>query len=509
MFDGKYLDWNQKRIKGIIDHFGHNFLFQKRVLDLGCGHGDISGALYRLGADVTAVDIRQEHLKIVGKKFPGIKTVKADLDRAWPFIGKNFDIILDLDLMCHLANFEAHLKAVCSSANTLILETAVCDSSDPFKTIIITENKNIYDLSGNGQGCHPSVAAIERVLKECGFNFSRIDSPKFNSGSYQYNWVSKNDNSHSSNQRRMWFAEKNKHLHAVPPPTPTLVAAYPFNVISGAPAVLQNSNQPIQGVIATQSKELHPTSGLMPNQTPKVALCISGHLRTFESNYRTVKQHILDKFNCDVFIHTWDTLGVAHRAGDSNLHITDTHKMNNLIHQLYNPKKIVIEKTKHFPITPLMQQRSSENRDLAGIMSMFYKVEECNKLRKTYQEETGAQYDFVIRFRGDLWLEESIPLDYKTHSNHVYLPVYGNFGGACDQIAFGSPSVMDKYSTLHSNVEKYLRAGCPMNPEKLLLFHLESQGVPIAKVHMKFVIRRANGLVQDNMLLERAWGMVK
>lgn len=507
MFDGRYLDWNQKRIKGIIDHFGHTFLFQKKILDLGCGHGDISGSLYRLGADVTAVDIRQEHLKITGKKFPGIKTIKADLDRGWPFIGKKFDIVLDLDIMCHLSNFESHLKSVCSSAINLILETAVCDSDDPYKSVAVVENKGIYDMSGNGQGCHPSPAAIERVLKECGFTFTRLDHAKFNSGSYVYNWVAKNDNSHSSNQRRIWFAAKNPAMHTIPFTPPTEVINYPFNVISGAPPVLQNTGLPLG--MPPPLKDTAVNSLVQPNSTAKVALCISGHLRTFESNFRTVKEHILDKFDCDVFIHTWDTLGLSYRAGDSNLHIAETRKYIDKINQLYKPKKIVIEKAKHFNITPIMHQRSSPHRDTAGVLSMFYKIEECNKLRKEYETEHKVKYDFVIRFRSDLWLESPMPIDYKTNSNHLYLPIYGNFGGACDQIAFGTPAIMDKYSTLYSNIESYLRAGCPLNPEKLLLFHLESQNVPIAKVPIKFVIRRANGLVQDNMLLERAWGMVR
>ena len=56
-------------------------MFYKRILDLGCGHADISGVFYRLGADITVVDARQDHLKIAQKKFPGIKAVKMDLDK--------------------------------------------------------------------------------------------------------------------------------------------------------------------------------------------------------------------------------------------------------------------------------------------------------------------------------------------------------------------------------------------------------------------------------------------
>lgn len=210
IFQGGYFDWNEKRLKGIINFFGgHEWFWKKQVLDLGSGHADISGCLYRLGADITALDARQSHLQVISKKFSGIKIVKADLDGAWPFYGKSFDLILDLGLLCHLSSFESHLKAVCASTSTLVLETAVCDSYDPNKCVKITENKAIYDLSINGTGCRPSTASIERVLRNCGMDFKRVDKASFNSGNYVYDWPEKNDDSISFNHRRIWFAQKN------------------------------------------------------------------------------------------------------------------------------------------------------------------------------------------------------------------------------------------------------------------------------------------------------------
>lgn len=205
MFNDKYFDWNQKRIKTIIDFYGPKFFFYKRLLDLGCGHADISGALYRLGADITAVDARQNHLQMVKKKFPQIKTIQADLDAAWPFFGKSFDITLDLGLLCHLAEWEEQLKRVCASTTHLVLETAVCDTEDPFCNIKIKEDKGQYDLSFNGMGCRPSAAGIERVLNECGMNFRRIDNAKLNSGPYKYDWLPQYKGECNFYHRRLWF----------------------------------------------------------------------------------------------------------------------------------------------------------------------------------------------------------------------------------------------------------------------------------------------------------------
>jgi len=210
MFDGKYFDWNQKRIKGIVDQYGYKFFYGKKIADLGCGYADLSGTLYRLGADITAVDARQDHLKIVSKKFPGVKVVRANLEGNWPFFGTKFDMVLDLGLICHLASIDEHLKAVCSSTTYLVLETAVLDSDDPYKVVTVQEGKDVYDLSYNGTGCRPSTAYVERVLTDCGMSFKRMDNPKFNSGEYRYDWAPQNDNSTNIHKRRIWFAVKNE-----------------------------------------------------------------------------------------------------------------------------------------------------------------------------------------------------------------------------------------------------------------------------------------------------------
>ena len=188
-------------------------MVNKTILDLGCGHADVSGALYRLGADITALDARPEHLKIANKKFPGIKTIKADLDQGWPFPGKQFDIILDLGVLCHLRNYESHLRSVCSAGTYIVIETAVYNSNDPNGCIAIPENKSGYDLSANGMGCRPSAAAIERVLSECGMDFKRMDSSKLNSGDNVYDWNQTNSGSTSLYNRRLWFAVKNNSIH--------------------------------------------------------------------------------------------------------------------------------------------------------------------------------------------------------------------------------------------------------------------------------------------------------
>ena len=41
----------------------------------------------------------------------------------------------------------------------------------------------------------------------------------------------------------------------------------------------------------------------------KIAMCISGYLRTFKECYPSIEKNILDGNDIDIFIHTYDKIG--------------------------------------------------------------------------------------------------------------------------------------------------------------------------------------------------------
>lgn len=211
MFNEVYNDWNHKRAKAIIDHYGYRFFYGKKVLDLGAGLGDIAASLSRLGADVTCVDVRQENLDIIAKKHPHLRTMKVDLDYDWPFIRGQYDVVLSLGLLCHLRDCSAHIKNICSVAEHVILETEVLDSSDFNLRISIFEDKAVNDLSFHGEGSLVNTENIQNRLSEAGAKFKRADDPKMNSGPYRYNWQNSNAGRVFGN-RRLWFVRLDKFI---------------------------------------------------------------------------------------------------------------------------------------------------------------------------------------------------------------------------------------------------------------------------------------------------------
>jgi SAM-dependent methyltransferase len=511
-FDGKYQDWNQKRIKGILEFYGHKFLYYKKILDLGCGHADISGVFYRLGADITAVDARQEHLKIIGKKYNGIKTVKADLDNEWPFVRNHFDIALDLDLLCHLSNYEDHLKKVCSITNHLILETAVCDSDDSNKNVPFPENKNIYDLSFNGMGCLPSTAAIERVLSDCGMEFRRQDVSKYNSGSYQYDWQPKNDNSIDLNKRRLWFAIKrgNPIQFAIPPaPVKPIMISSPVQPTQAG--AIRNSMLPIRSRIEMPEIQLAQLN--IPEKTgiknTRIAICISGNLRTFDRTYNSFYANLLYPYqnDADVFIHTWDTIGAKSLSYDHPLSFVETKNKMNEINSILKPKSIIIENyaTTSPSIRMMTDKIKLSESDRDGLRNrspfdygcMLYSWNKTKQLVDEYENNNNIKYDLIVKLRSDLMFTGKFNIE--NAFDKLCVPNIGQyyFHAMNDQFALGPASSMKTYLSLYENMVNYFhgRVTSMLRPEFILKYHLAANKIPYYEMNIPYYILRPNNNV--------------
>jgi SAM-dependent methyltransferase len=275
-------EWTRNKIKTIINHYGHRFFYQKRVLDLGCGTGDVGAAFARLGAEVFCVDARQSNLDIVQKKHPYLQVIKTDIDDYWPIdIHYSYDIIISLDLLCHLKNFDKHFDDICSRGEHIILETEVLDSNDPNSRIQIFEEKSISTLSFNGIGNILSSAHIEAKLANCGAEYKRISDPKLNSGPYKYDWMPNNSGKRQSENRKLWFIHKNKmrsqQMNAIKRIRDTEATIRQSQIFNSSPDKIKFSNLPL-------------------GQIRNTALCLFGE-KPLDTNYN------INFDICDIFIY--------------------------------------------------------------------------------------------------------------------------------------------------------------------------------------------------------------
>lgn len=137
----------------------------------------------------------------------------------------------------------------------------------------------------------------------------------------------------------------------------------------------------------------------------KVALCLSGKVGgvkgkdgrgdiiDFELCYDHYKQHLLDRFDCDIFYHTWSI------------------EQEKQLKDLYQPCAAKSEKQIQF---------SPPTRRFC-LQSKWYSNRASTWMKRQHEHLHNFKYDWVIVSRFDLMLLRDIPLN-EIDSGFLYLP---------------------------------------------------------------------------------------
>jgi ubiquinone/menaquinone biosynthesis C-methylase UbiE len=81
-----------------------------RVLDLGCGDGQLAARLAAEGADVTGLDPSREALARARKAHPGLELVAPSADGTLPLPDSSFDAIVCMNVLQHVADTQLLLS---------------------------------------------------------------------------------------------------------------------------------------------------------------------------------------------------------------------------------------------------------------------------------------------------------------------------------------------------------------------------------------------------------------
>jgi len=207
----------------------------------------------------------------------------------------------------------------------------------------------------------------------------------------------------------------------------------------------------------------------------KVALCISGQMRTFDKVFPALKRNLIDVLNPDIFISTWSKIGKTHKTNTAS-----TPEWLDLspdaLSKLTNAKIVDIEEFKdefydsfknvHRPI----YLKNNEPIHSRSMIPHFYKIHRCNELRKAYSMEMGIEYDCVIRLRPDLLLGQSVESLFKEVQleSNVYISLCGidpTFQ-ISDKFAIMNSEMFDYYCSIWEKLEFYWSSPSGKNPPK-------------------------------------------
>ena len=243
----------------------------------------------------------------------------------------------------------------------------------------------------------------------------------------------------------------------------------------------------------------------------KIAVCLTGHVRSFERTFPQLERHLLSRHDADVFIHTWDVVGHQHR--EYRPRPTDqTRAPLETVRALYAPARMVVEDNADVlrrwrfdgPIYVADGQAEPQY-----IYSQLYSTYRANRLKLEHERAGGFTYDVTIRLRFDFDLETPLPEreleDVVRHRETLYVghplrirhPHPGGGGGCrrcetaahpgphandvCDVFVFGCSAAMDTYAALFDHcLDVYRRAARDNDAlcERLLGWSSRTAGAP-------------------------------
>lgn len=192
----------------------------------------------------------------------------------------------------------------------------------------------------------------------------------------------------------------------------------------------------------------------------KVALILTGHMRDWEDFFPTIKKEILDKYNPDVYISSFNhDLDSIREYESIDEHFIDDREDDleyfnpEKIIQYYKPKKYIFRDDNYeldFKFNTISIERSSQEYSKRNILSwhtLYLALEIINL----------DDYDIIIRARPDVYVKNiNLKLNKK-----LALPDLCIDPGPCTiseglfpYFAYGTPEYMRKYLSTYTKIQE-------------------------------------------------------
>lgn len=177
------------------------------VLEVGAGIGEHTSFFLDRGCKVTAIEARQDNMKILHSRYPDVRLLQMDMNNPQNIFDELFDIIYCYGLLYHLNNpLEAinYMSRYCHKM--LLLETCVSFGNEVSLNSCKEDARNPTQAF-SGKGCRPTRSWVYNQLKQ-NFQFVYVPVTQPNHEEFPVNW-----SVHSSTHpltRSVFIASKQK-----------------------------------------------------------------------------------------------------------------------------------------------------------------------------------------------------------------------------------------------------------------------------------------------------------
>jgi len=204
----------------------------------------------------------------------------------------------------------------------------------------------------------------------------------------------------------------------------------------------------------------------------RLAICISGFLRTWEYSKPSLLKNLIQNNDYDLFIHTYKQNYFEYSSGVENK-IYDEEEILKMFKDT-NVKKIVIEDR-----DDILNDLTEHSQKYKDVSNFFIKIKESsdtkskeinlgiriydqlrknylvNNLRKEYEIENNIKYDFYVKTRFDILYADKINWSNFNDDKIIYNGNCGTAGFPDDLIGIGTnESVINAYMDRFINLDK-------------------------------------------------------
>ena len=206
-----------------------------------------------------------------------------------------------------------------------------------------------------------------------------------------------------------------------------------------------------------------------------IAVCLSGQLRTFDRCLPSIKKHILDRIDCDIFAY------IAEDVHSGNINLLNTTET------IIKPDSFINE------YNLINQTGGLGVISIQVILQQINGLYEVNKMKMKYEQQNNKKYDWVIRLRPDMVFSSDMEDLTKCDNNSIYIPCGNDHCGYNDRFAFGNSKNMDIYMNRFSLVnENYKEI---IHPESMLKYVLDKNNIKILRSNIDYNTWRLNGQI--------------
>ena len=200
----------------------------------------------------------------------------------------------------------------------------------------------------------------------------------------------------------------------------------------------------------------------------KIALCISGQPRMFQTGHYYHLKNILYKNDVEVFLHTWENENSIHED----------------VIDLYNPTGYIVESPLDVDLsvytnTPPPSPNWKVKDGRMSTYAQMYAIYAVMGMKQAYETEHNMKFDWVVRSRFDFAINVRIPFD-ELDNSKLYIPncrMSPNRDFGNDQFAFSSSENMDKYADVFLNYDNFYKDGIQFMMEDFMSANWKLHGL--------------------------------